>query len=360
MSQLTSNSIPRVLPGFSLVKVARPVIVLMLLFVIVAMPWLLGQSASGATFRITLVSILLEAIPFVVLGSIIGGVIEVFVSPQWLTRIIPRRQYLAVPVAALGGFLLPVCECAVVPVARRLLAKGVPFPAVLAYMLAAPIVNPLVIASTAVAYLGDTRMVVLRTVGGYIVAVIVPLIIRWRWRQTDSILLQHAKPNTGCGCGHTHQHGSGTCGGHGKHQRKPLSERLTEAMRHAVDDFLLVGRFLVIGALMAAIIHTALDRQIVASIGASPVFSTLAMMAMAGGLNLCSEADAFVAASLSGILAFSAQLAFLVLGPMMDIKLAAMYLAFMKRTAVAWIIALVCAGVFGFSMLTHLLIGGGS
>lgn len=310
-------------------------------------PWVVDRYPAAEAFGITFVSIVIEAMPFVILGSVAGGVIEVFVRPEWLTRRLPRNRVAAVMLAALGGVVLPVCECAIVPVTRRLLGKGMPLSVALAYLLAAPIVNPLVAASTAVAYLGDgTRMVLLRLVGGYIVAVTVSLLAGWWFGGRQPLLNQLGEANK-----HAHDHEP--------EQATPLVQRIRHVLAHATDDFILVGQYLVIGSLLAALVHTALNRSDMIALADYPLLSSLMMMGMAVGLNLCSEADAFVAASFRGLLPLSAQLAFLVLGPMVDLKLAAMYMTFMKRWAALTVLGAVAALVFVYVVLVELALNGG-
>jgi uncharacterized membrane protein YraQ (UPF0718 family) len=286
--------------------------------------------------------------------------IEVFVKPDWLALILPKRSSFSIMLAAMGGLVLPVCECAVVPVTRRLIRKGLPVPAAMAYLLAAPIVNPLVIASTVVAYAGDWKMAILRTAGGFVIAVLTalilgPMIAKHLTLSTANDATDqhdhHASEET-CGChDHEHEHHH-----HHEHNQPSLWTRIAGALSHATNDFLLVGQFLVIGSLIASLIHTCLNRQDILILSDAPVLSTLATMAGALGLNLCSEADAFVAASFRSLLPFVAQLAFLVIGPMMDIKLAAMYLTFMKKQAVVRVVLTLIILVFAYAMLIHTMV----
>ncbi|HET8642194.1 MAG TPA: permease, partial [Pseudonocardiaceae bacterium] len=118
-----------------------------------------------------------QAFPFLVFGVLISGLIAAFVPPQALRRLLPRNQAAAVPVAGLAGVALPGCECASVPVSRRLMQQGVPPAAAIAFLLAAPAVNPVVLVSTAVAFPGEPRMVVARFLGSLATAVV----MGWLW-----------------------------------------------------------------------------------------------------------------------------------------------------------------------------------
>jgi len=282
------------------------------------------------------VSIVLEAIPFMMVGALVGGAIEVFVSREWLGARLEGRGRIAVFGAAALGFVFPVCECAVVPVVRRLLRKGVPFPAAVAYLLAAPIVNPIVAGSTAVAYKYDWRFVAVRTGGGYAIAVSVALLVGWLF-PGDKALRPGDGPDEGCA--HCHDADPSTLWG-----------RLVSAVGHASDDFFAVAGFLVIGAFIAALARTVLVVSDVQAWVGTPWLAILLMMGLAVALNLCSEADAFIAASFRGVLPPTAQMAFLLLGPILDVKLVLMQLTIFRRRAVLVLVISMAVAVFAVAM----------
>lgn len=299
------------------------------------------------TLSITFTAIVLEALPFVMLGSLLGGLIEVFVSRDRIASLLPRSQVRAAIVAALLGILFPVCECAIIPVTRRLIRKGVPFSVAVAYLIGGPIVNPLVAASTAVAYNGDWLIPVTRLLCGFSIAVFIAVMIDELFPGQKALrpgaadaLDEHA-----CTCGHTH-------GPHAGHDHSPrrLHRRLTDALEHGADDCLQVAPFLIIGAFVAALSQSLVPRETFVSLASTPSLSILTMMSLAVLLNLCSEADAFVAASFRTTLPLSAQMAFLVLGPMLDLKLIAMYVTFVRKRALIVMITLMVLLVFGMTL----------
>jgi len=306
-----------------------------LLFLAVALLLLLlGQTPAWraliGTLAINFLAIMIEALPFMLIGSLAGGLIEVFVPVAWVERVVRQHRIRAVFLAGAMGLLLPVCECAIVPVIRRLLGKGVPLAAALSFLLAGPIVNGIVAVSTAIAYSYDWMVPAIRLGCGYGIAVVIGLVVG-RWFNRESGLLPEwgrALPS-GCGhegCGHTHA--------------TTRRVRLRHALEHARDDFFGVGPFLVVGAFIAALVRSVVPMDIFSHLLATPWQAILIMMAMAILLNLCSEADAFIAASFRGILPGSAQMAFMVLGPMFDIKLLLMYLTvFRKRLIVTLAVA---------------------
>ena len=307
-----------------------------------ALPLFWGDQAAVRTFALVFGSIVLEALPFMLVGSLIGGLIEVFVSRERLTRHLPRGPLALTCAAALLGLVLPVCECAVVPVVRRLTRKGLPLSAAVAYLLGGPIVNPIVGASTFLAYAGEWRIVALRLGAGYAIAVGVGWLMGRLFARHPALLADRAghghAAGCGCGCGHDHAHEQGH-GGHG------LGARLGAALRHASDDFTAVAHYLILGAAIAAFAQTVVERRAVLELAAIPFLPAAAMMALAILLNLCSEADAFIGASFRGLVPLHAQMAFLLTGPMFDLKLLLMYRTLFTRRAIAALSVLILLAV---------------
>jgi uncharacterized membrane protein YraQ (UPF0718 family) len=313
-------------------------------FVAIALILVVFGDARVTTFSVIFVSIVLEAFPFMLLGSMISGIIEVYVSKDRLAELLPKRRIVTTVIAACAGLVFPVCECAIVPVVRRFLRKGIPLSAAIAYLLAGPIFNPVVGVSTAVAYAPGSTSVAWAVVGirlgcGFLVAVVVGTIVG---RVGAAAAVEDEPEPSPCGCGHDH----GTIDG----QRRFLS-----ALRHGADEFLDVGQYLVIGAFVAAMAQTVLSRQAFIDLAASPVAAIGLMMTMAVVLNLCSEADAFVAASFRAYLPLTSQMSFMVLGPMLDLKLIAMYLGVFRKRAIVVIAVLVLLSVFCLMGVLHAL-----
>ena len=312
----------------------------MALFVIVAYGILGIRSGAVSVRTLSLVfaSIVLEAMPFMLFGAFVGGLIEAFVSRERMTALLPKRGWQTVLVAAGMGVLFPVCECAVVPVVRRLARKGLPPSAAIAYLLGGPIVNPIVAASTALAYKSDWRIVGLRMGLGYLIAVGVALAMGRLFRGKailDKAVFAGREHDHACGCGHDHGHARAT-----------FRTKLAAAFRHGADDFVAVGHFLVIGAFIAALAQTYIDRKVFLAVATHPVVPSVAMMLLAILLNLCSEADAFIAASFRGLMPVSAQMAFMLIGPMFDLKLLLMYQGVFRKRAVVALAGLIFAAVF--------------
>jgi uncharacterized membrane protein YraQ (UPF0718 family) len=256
-------------------------------------------------------SLLVEAMPFVAIGAAVSAAIEVFVPASSFAKIgsLPRAAQL--PAAAIAGIAFPVCECGSVPVARRLARKGLSPAAAVTFMLAAPVVNPVVIASTYVAYRGrDTQWLM---VGGrFLMGLIVAMCVGWVvGAVAPEDLLRGATTQA-------------------EDEEEPGESRVHRFFSHLSGDLLFMARFLILGALIAATIQTFVPATAADRLASLPILSLLAMMFLAFILSLCSESDAFVAASFTAF-GPAAQLAFLVFGPMVDTKLTALYIGTYNR-----------------------------
>lgn len=291
-----------------------------------------GDAALTQTFSIIFTAIAVEAVPFVLLGALVSAAIEVFVSDNALGRITRLPPMLQLPAAVLGGFAFPVCECGSVPVARRLIRRGIHPGAGVAFMLSSPIFNPIVLLSTWVAYsprgLG-TEMVLGRAGLGLIVALAVGWVMGGRG--VRELLRERIETSSGAS-DHDHKHGAG---------------KARAFVQHLTGDFFFMIKFLMLGAALSASFQTLLPQSLVAGVARTAVLGTLALMAIAFVSSLCSEADAFVAVSFTQF-PLGAQLAFLVFGPVLDFKLAFLYAgAFRKRflpMLAAVLVPLVLAG----------------
>ena len=284
-----------------------PLTLLAVAIIIVLGAHLTGWTAAAgvAAFATVFLSIVVQATPFLVLGILLSAAIVAFVPATVLERALPRNRALAVPVAGAAGILLPGCECASVPVASGLMRKGVTPAAALTFLLAAPAVNPIVLAATWVAFPNDHRMVLARLLASLGAAIG----IGWLWialGRTEWLRLP--KPRSG--------------DAHASHWL---------VFRHAaVHDFLHAGGFLIVGGLISAVINVVLPATWVDSLAEQVILGVLVMALLAVVMCICSEADAFVAASFTQF-SPTAQLTFMVVGPMVDLKLIAMQAGFFGR-----------------------------
>jgi len=288
------------------------------------------------------VAIFIEAMPFLAVGALLSGAIEVLIPSQWLIRRIPKRAFSGISLGIAAGLVLPTCECGVVPVVRRLMRKGVPPHIAIAYMLSAPILNPVVLISTLVAFRGSLLMLLSRVTVAAIVAGVIGAFV-WQVEKASGephhIKLsfkpdlhnqrnaRHADLNESTDRqDHDHGHNSDQSNG----GRTGLSIAV-EIFRHGAHDFIDMGKFLILGAMASAAFKTFLPQAVFDTLGSNMVLSIGGMMVLAFLLSVCSEADAFVAASFAG-LPSSAHLAFITYGPMLDLKLIGMYASTFRRS----------------------------
>ena len=288
-------------------------------------------------FSLNLLSILFEGIPFLLLGSIISGLVDVLVSSERVSKMMPKSPTGSVLLAGLMGLIFPICECGSVVVIRRFVRKGLPLGSAVAYMLAAPLVSPLVALSTYKAFRGGNvggahidagMMVALRLTLGYIVAVLVALGVQ---RLPAKRILQ---PGILAENGERRRTGF-TVAGNGPDfatlvaQASP-GRKVLLAIQSATSDFLDVAFFFVIGASLASL-FLGLNERLIDSLAEAPFLSIITLMALASLLCLCSTTDAFVAANAFGKFSIAANLGFLVFGAMVDLKLFWMYGMIFKR-----------------------------
>ncbi len=287
-------------------------------------------------FAVAFLSILLEGAPFILLGTLLSGFIDVYLPANALERILPRNKIGAILLCGILGLFLPVCECAVVPVIRRLVKKGLPVSCALTYMLAAPIVNPVTALSTWKAFSGQEPLTMMfaRLGMGYLVAVAVGLVIlrvpltallRSAFRKSLTADPQHDHDHHEC-CGHDHAHQ------HEQSHQHPSPSRLTQALRSAQRDFVDVGVYFAIGVTITALFNTGIapGADWIDQMAQNPAGAPATLMVLAFLLSLCSTSDAFIAATLDKF-TFAARLAFLVFGPMMDIKLLFLYHTILQK-----------------------------
>jgi uncharacterized membrane protein YraQ (UPF0718 family) len=306
-------------PTSSKRTIPRSLLILLIVAVIlltipsdISLAFLQRAAVSIPDFATIFLGIFIEAAPFLLLGTLASGIVEVFISQDFFARAVSHRAGLGALTGGLMGLAFPVCECGVVPLTRRLLRKGLPLQAGIAFLLAAPVLNPIVIASTAAAF-GWGKMLLLRTGLTLLIAVITGLVFSvarspWEilrpteWVQGEDLL--QLNPQV---------------------QAQSLRERWQRVLLIAMDEFFEMGRYLVIGAMLAAAMQIFIPQSIMLAVGQGPFISVIVMVGLAVLLSICSTVDAFVALGFVGTFSPGAILAFLVFGPMVDIKSVLMY-----------------------------------
>ena len=304
---------------------------------------------SWQNFWFSFLALAFEGLPFVLLGSLLSGFIAAFVPSRTITRLLPKNRFLAILVSGLLGVLFPICECGIVPVVRRLLGKGLPLSCGITFMLASPIVNPIVALSTFAAFRGQDPWLNLwvRLGFGYLVSVLVGLVlIRVR---AETLF----RPSVAAAPGIQRRAFS----------IAPLPDsvdqgntkrfaRTIAAIQLAGDDFIDTAVYFMIGAAVAALFNTAVDQRVIAPLASHRIWSVVALTGLSGILTLCSTSDAFIAATFTAFPLF-ARMAFLVFGPMFDFKLLFLYsVLFRKRFVLLLGVGLfVVVGVLSASVL---------
>jgi hypothetical protein len=328
-------------------------------------------------------SLLVEALPFLLLGVLFSGCLQVFVDERKLVRLMPKNPFLGALVGSCIGFLFPVCECGNVPVARRLLMQGVPSAVAIGFLLAAPTINPIVFWATWTAFRDQPEIVFMRV--GFSLAI--ATIIGWVFSAQADLrpLLQpsiaRAIPFKRQGRGKAEasdtspllQSGTYFLGQSNQPIQpeamamqaaialespvgKPLPDKLAILLENTIQEMRELGGVLVLGSAIAAIVQVFVPREAILSLGQSPVTSILAMMLLAAVVSICSTVDAFFALSFASTFTTGSLLAFLVFGPMIDLKGIGLMLSIFKPRAVFYLFALAAQLTFLATLFVNLYI----
>lgn len=278
--------------------------------------------------------IFIEAVPFLLLGTVVSGLIAVFVSADDIAHFMPRNKILATVMGALLGMIFPVCECGVVPVVRRLYQKGFPISAGVAFLLGAPVLNPIVIASTYAAF-GIGPILWSRIGFTFLIAVATGMVFLAQPNIVKVLRPLTIAPMVASGADHDIDLISVS-----EIQVETFARKLQRAFGVAADEFFDMGRYLIAGALIATTLQTFVPQPALAGIGGELATSVLALSALAFVLSVCSTVDAFLALSFINTFTAGAIVSFLVFGPMVDIKSSLMFLGTFRRRVVVYLILL--------------------
>lgn len=283
---------------------------------------------AGAIF----LSIIIEALPFVLIGSLISGAIEVYVTPDKVHQHLPQHKVLRIIFGTFIGFFFPSCECGIVPIVNRFLEKKVPSYTAIPFLATAPVINPIVLLATYTAFGNSWRFLAFRALGAILVALVLGLLLAFV--QEEPIL----KPDRKLVHDHDFSH---------------LSPRakLFQVLVQAIDEFFDTGRYLVFGCLFASLVQVYVPTRILLSLTTNPLTSILLMMTLAFLLSLCSEADAFIGASLLSSFGMAPVIAFLVIGPIIDVKNLLMMKNYFKTKAIIQFLAISSLVVIAYTLV---------
>lgn len=282
-------------------------------------------------------SIIIEALPFVLFGCLVSGFLHIFLTPEKVNKIVPKNKILSILFGCFMGLFFPSCECGIVPIINRLLEKKVPNQTAIAFLMTAPIINPVVIFSTYIAFGNSFKFPLLRIGGALFVAIIFALYLAYF--QPESILKQIAERTQKMSHDHHHQSDAS------------LGKKIGESLIHAVDEFFDTGRFLIFGATLASIMQVYVPTKMISTLATNRFSAILVMIAFAFVLSLCSEADAFIGSSLLSLFGIAPVTAFLVFGPMVDIKNILMMNRYFKRKFIVQFVGAVTILTIVFALI---------
>jgi hypothetical protein len=301
-------------------------------------------------------SLLVEAIPFLMMGVLLSGALLIFVDERKLIKILPKNPFLGALAGSLLGFMFPVCECGNVPVARRLISQGAPISVAISFLMAAPTINPVVIWATWTAFRDQPEIVVLRVVLSFMVANIVAMIfssqkdLRAILQPNIAIALPAPKVKAGAvpvgtfflgeDCSQPLDFAGYLSSNNQQIITKSLPDRLNLLLDNTLAEMRELGAILVMGSAIAAIIQVWVPRDIILSLGQGPVSSIIAMMILAAIVSICSTVDAFFALSFAATFTGGSLLAFLVFGPIIDLKAIGLILTIFQKRAVIYMFLL--------------------
>lgn len=297
-------------------------------------------------------SIVIEALPFVLLGCLISGALQVFLTPERVKRWLPDNRFLSILTGSVLGFFFPSCECGIVPIVHQFVKKGVPVHTAFAFMLTAPIINPIVIFSTFIAFGNSWEMAGWRMVGSFVVALIIGIWLAYF--QKESVLKTKIQQTIDHNHHHNHHHDHSH--GTNKHEEvkigriKQLSQQTGHVLTHSIDEFFDTGRYLIVGGLIAASMQTYLPTRVMLTLGSTKLLAIIIMLLLAFTMSLCSEADAFIGSSLLSLFGTAPVVAFLVFGPMVDIKNLLMMKRYFNGRFILMLIGLIAVSVIGFTL----------
>ncbi len=292
---------------------------------------------------IIFISIFFESLPFLLLGAIISSIIETYVSNDTIAKLIPKSKVLGSIVGVLLGFFLPACDCAVIPVTKRLIKKKVPINVAVSFMLSSPIINPVVLLSTYYAFFDkNPNMFWFRILFGIVIALIVGIIVGIIYNNKP-VIKNEIIDEEECHC-HDHE-----C--HCEHHKHSLKSDFISIFKHTWLDVVDVLKYLMFGAFLASCVQVMLPRSILLEFNNNNVLSILSLMLFAYLISLCSTSDSFVGKSLLSSFSKSSVLAYLLLGPMIDVKNTFVLFGNYKKGFVVTLITAIFITVFIVAML---------
>ncbi|WP_373230290.1 permease [Cohnella sp.] len=290
------------------------------------------DSARLQNFKIIFLSIILEALPFLLIGVFISALLQAFVSDNLIQKLTPRNPIAGTLFGSLLGIVLPLCECGMIPIVRRLIRKGLPAYIGIVYIVAGPIINPIVFGATFAAFRTNKELAYSRFYLAFLVSIALGLILYYFMKKSplkpeNSVNEQVHNHHHDHSHGHKHPH----VHMHEHNHEGNWVKKMADTPGHAAEEFFDMGKFLILGSFITALLQTFISRESFAAVADHELVSHFFMMGFAYVLSLCSTSDAFVAASFTSMFPPAALLSFLVFGPMIDLKNTFMMLAVFRK-----------------------------
>lgn len=289
------------------------------------------------------IGIAMQAVPFLLIGSFVSSLLQIYVPDELLVRFFTRHKWLGFPLAALLGFFFPICDCGIVPIASRLTQKGVPLSHAMVFMLAAPAVSPVTILSTLYAFPGQPSYAVLRILIGMLIALLAGGVLSLTRVRAGDVLLSGSAASCACSV-----------------DTVPCKSRLEQIFVLTGREFISMGKYIVVGALSCAVLQQIIPASLFRQKGVPVVFPILLMLLFAFFMSVCSTANAFIGRSFSGVFPAAAVLAFVVMGPMLDLSNLFLLTGAFRKSFVAKLAGLLLLLAVPVFLLLSVLIRGGT
>lgn len=317
--------------------------VLVCLYLIaVALPAMNSLYTKVQSINMVFIGIAMQAVPFLLLGAFVSSLLQVFVPDELLVRFFTRHRWLGFPLALVLGFFFPICDCGIVPIASRLTQKGVPLSHTMAFMLAAPAVSPIAIVSTLYAFPGQPVYVFYRVIAGILIAALAGIAIHFIYGRSETALLP--SPSLSCAC---------------SVDTVPCKSKLELIFVLTGKEFISMGKYIVIGALSCAVLQQIIPASLLQGKGPLLIFPLLLMLLLAFFMSVCSTSNAFIGRSFLNVFPATAVVAFIVMGPMLDLSNLFMLTGTFKKGFVVRLVALLLAISVPLFLLFSVKIQGG-
>ena len=333
------------------------------------------MTAFFSTIHTVFTGIVLQAVPFMLLGALLSSALYAFVPDRLLIKLFPKKYGIGFLTALFAGALFPVCECAAVPLMRSLIKKGVAMPIAVTFMLASPIVNPISIVSTLYAFPQQPSVAFYRLSFGLLIAFAIGLLLLFypeeKYLKEDFDREPSVQPHTFGGVDTAFRLATGRSAQNSRSEPQSdnfgsitaeskvqwLQVKVYALLMHTCSEFFTTGPFLILGAFITALIRAVVPQELFSITSGSAAGSLLVMMFFAFVFSACSTSDAFIARSFLNRFSFGSILGFLVYGPMMDIKNLFMLLSlFKKRFVIELTLIITAINFIGISVLIRLVL----